>query len=72
MLLPNTELRIIITAASNDGDSPDGQARLFDTANPVADVDLGSPNKECGGPGEGDGGAPGRPEVKIAFLRATS
>jgi hypothetical protein len=37
-----------------------GKARVFDTSQPWADPDLGSPNSECegGGPGIGDGGRP--------------
>ena len=37
--------------------------RVYDSENPVADLDLGSPNKRCdgGGPGVGEGGEPDRP-----------
>lgn len=41
------------------------EARIFDTSNPGTnnnngDPDLGSPNENCGGPGEGNGGKPGQ------------
>jgi hypothetical protein len=43
------------------GYRPNGQARIFDSSDPVGDSDLGSPNESCdgGGPGIGDGGAKG-------------
>lgn len=54
-----------ITAASiGGGYTPNGMARIFNTATPnTADPDLGSPNKACpgGGPGVGKGGKPGKP-----------
>ena len=41
--------------------APDGKVRLYDTTNPGASTDLGSPNEGCNaniGPGIGAGGAP--------------
>lgn len=43
---------------------PGNKARIFDTANPGTnnengDPDLGSPNRQCGGPGRGKAGQPG-------------
>jgi len=48
--------------ANNGGYTPNQNARLFDTSNPTADPDLGSPNAACpgGGKGVGNGGMPGR------------
>jgi hypothetical protein len=53
-----------VTVEATGGYTPDGAARVFNTANPGTaengDPDLGSPNSKCdgGGPGIGDGGAP--------------
>jgi len=45
------------------GYAPDKKARIFDSTNPVADKDFGTPNQKCpgGGPGIGSGGEPGKP-----------
>jgi hypothetical protein len=56
---------LTITATSTIGYTPNGKARIFDTANPGTndingDPDLGSPNAKCGGPGQGSGGEPGK------------
>ena len=47
-------------ASENNAYTPNNQARIFDTSNPIEDQDLGSPNKRCpgGGPGRGVGGKP--------------
>jgi hypothetical protein len=54
-------LGVTITAKSNGG----GQARIYNTSLPVVNdqgnIDLGSPNKYCGGFGVGLGGEPGQP-----------
>jgi hypothetical protein len=48
----------------NEGYTPGGAARVFDTNYPIdgqgnGDPDLGSPNGSCGGPGKGYGGEMG-------------
>jgi len=47
-------------AKKNLGYTPNGAARVFNSSNPIADPDLGSPNELCNpsGPGEGIGGGP--------------
>jgi hypothetical protein len=53
---------VTISATSNNGFTPNGAARIFDSAVPTGgDTDLGSPNEVCvgGGPGVGQGGVPG-------------
>lgn len=52
-------MSIIAEGAGGSGFTPDQQARLFDSSNPVNDTDLGSPNNGCsgGGPGVSDGNA---------------
>jgi hypothetical protein len=54
-----------VTAKGRDGTgyTPNGKARIFDSADPTGgDKDLGSPNQSCegGGPGFGFGGKPGK------------
>jgi hypothetical protein len=55
----------LVTIEATGGYTPGGAARVFNTANPGTtdngDPDLGSPNSKCdgGGPGKGNGGAPG-------------
>jgi hypothetical protein len=57
VLVENT---LFVEAIGNGGYTPGGKARIFDSANPTGgDRDLGSPNKSCGGPGEGKGGKKG-------------
>jgi hypothetical protein len=58
---------VTVTASSPSGYTPDGMARIFNTATPVTDdegdADLGSPNLWCAapGPGRGRGGRSGMP-----------
>lgn len=51
--------------SKNGGYRPSYKARIFDTSNPGTWIDgnpsLGSKNLDCGGPGEGEAGAPGSP-----------
>jgi hypothetical protein len=59
-------LRVNIRASPNEGGyTPHGQARIYNTSLPVfndeGNVDLGSPNDNCGGFGIGIGGQPGQP-----------
>lgn len=55
----------VTASAAVGGFTPNGMARIFDTANPgtntSGDPDLGSPNSKCpgGGPGIGNNGVPG-------------
>jgi len=59
----------IQASAPTNGYTPNGAARVFDTADPgttndTGDPDLGSPNRDCpggGGPGVGPGGHPNSP-----------
>ena len=52
---------LTVTAVPNSGGfAPNGNARIFDSANPGSDPDLGSPNSNCGGPGVGAGGRRGQ------------
>ena len=71
----SSEFGIMISASSDTGYTPGGQARIFDTRYPTGDsgqtlcqgndgnAGLGAPNFMCsgGGPGIGDGGEPGQP-----------
>lgn len=55
-----------VMISATGGYSPDLQsnaARIFDSADPVGDADLGSPNVDCGtgGKGIGNGGKPSSP-----------
>ena len=53
---------LLLSATGGFGTEP----RLFDSANPGDDVDLGAPNENCvdgPGPGVGEGGEPGKPGV---------
>lgn len=66
---------ITATATAGSGYTPQGKARIFDTANPGADdatgdPDLGSPNIMCpgGGVGIGAGGEPGKTGENCAPL----
>jgi hypothetical protein len=54
------EYSVTIFAEGTGAQTFGGKARVFDTSQPWADPDLGSPNSECegGGPGIGDGGRP--------------
>jgi hypothetical protein len=61
------EYYVVVQAEGGEGTASSagaGVARVFNTANPKEDPDLGSPNGGCvgGGPGVGDGGAPQIPE----------
>lgn len=69
------EVAITATATPGSGYTPQGKARIFDTANPGADdatgdPDLGSPNINCpgGGVGIGAGGEPGKTGENCAPL----
>jgi len=50
-----------VTLACSDGEGGTAPCIAFDSAVPTADTDLGTPNEGFGGPGVGDGGAPGTP-----------
>jgi hypothetical protein len=43
-----------------------GAARVYDSTKPMADLDLGSPNNSCGGPGVGTAGEIGQPGENCA------
>lgn len=62
---------LTITASSeNGGYTPNGNARILDTATPETDRDLGSPNDKCpgnAGPGRGRGGEPGQPGANCVY-----
>lgn len=52
----------ISATAKSGGYTPSNAARIFDSSNPGGsdgDIDLGTPNNSCGGPGVGTGGAKG-------------
>jgi len=51
---------IDIEVYEQDG-ATSGLPIAFDSSNPLGDPDLGTPNKDFGGPGHGDGGASGQP-----------
>ena len=59
---------LTLSASGGEGDSP----RIFDTANPGSqeegDLDLGTPNESCSGPGTGEGGQQGMPGENCQFL----
>lgn len=58
-------IHISVSVNASGGFAPEGKARLFNTSNPGTinngDPDLGSPNNQCYGPGQGVGGEPGQP-----------
>lgn len=58
----------IPTSGGYTGPGNAGMGRLFDSANPMTETDLGSPNSGCGGPGKGSGGAPGKPGENCVAL----
>ena len=50
-----------LITVSVDASQCSDEAMIFDTANPTGDdYDLGAPNNNCGGPGVGAGGMPGK------------
>lgn len=50
----------VLAQLSNGGYAPGGKAMVMDSAHPSkVDLDLGSPNEACGGPGKGAGGTVG-------------
>lgn len=59
---------LTLSASGGEGNAP----RIFDTGNPGGeidgDLDLGTPNVSCGGPGTGEGGKEGAPGENCEFL----
>jgi hypothetical protein len=59
---------LTLSASGGEGNAP----RIFDTSNPGGemdgDLDLGTPNESCGGPGTGEGGKKGAPGENCEFL----
>ena len=59
--LAGGNLRVSVSTAAPDfdGGSSGTAARVFDSSDPRPNFYLGSPNRSCGGTGNGDGGAVG-------------
>ncbi len=56
-----TAFDFFTVSGSNSGGGPQSII-IFDSANPTGgDLDLGTPNETCGGPGQGSGGEAGQP-----------